>query len=150
MADQRTSDADGGVDPRGVRFSAAMTSAVLTLGLLTASPRVLLAQAALFALCAAFGLRVNPYGAAYRRTVRPHLTAPPVLAAEAPLRFAQAVGCAFALIGALGYASGVTAIGVAATACALAAALLNAVFGVCVGCHCYPVVARIRGTLTRA
>ncbi|MET1071784.1 MAG: DUF4395 domain-containing protein [Umezawaea sp.] len=126
-----------------------MTSAVLTAGLLTSSPRLLLAQAILFGACAAFGLQVNPYGAAYRRAVQPRLAPPPAWADEAPLRFAQAVGCAFASTGALGYAVGFTALGVVATGSALAAALLNAVFGVCVGCHCYPAVVRIRSFVRR-
>ncbi|WNV86120.1 DUF4395 domain-containing protein [Umezawaea sp. Da 62-37] len=144
----RPDDAGRRVDPRGVRFSAAMTSAVLALGLATESPRVLLAQAIIFGACAAFGLRANPYGVAYRRTVQPRLSTPRAWTAEAPLRFAQGIGCAFASAGALGYAIGFTTLGALATGCALAAALLNAVFGVCVACYCYPALARIRHVLT--
>ncbi|HWO62527.1 MAG TPA: DUF4395 domain-containing protein [Umezawaea sp.] len=133
-----------GVDSRGVRFTAAMTSVVLAVGLLAESPRVLLAQAVLFGLCAVFGLQLNPYGAAYRRTFQSRLAPPTELESEAPLRFSQGVGCAFASVGALGYAAGSVAVGTTATALALAAALLNAVFGVCVGCHLYLAVARFR------
>ena len=133
-----------GVDPRGVRFTAAMTSAVLVVGLLAESPRVLLAQAVLFGLCAAFGLQLNPYGAAYRRTLQSKLAPPAELESEGPLRFSQGIGCVFASVGALGYATGSVAVGATATALALAAALLNAVFGVCVGCHLYLVIARFR------
>lgn len=143
-ADVRETDAPRGVDPRGVRFTAAMTSAVLAIGLAAESPRVLLAQALLFGLCAVFGLQFNPYGAAYRRTLQSRLAPPPELESEGPLRFAQGVGCAFAAVGALGYATGLTALGTTATALALTAALLNAVFGLCVGCHLYVGIARVR------
>lgn len=146
MVDREVPEAGAarGVDPRGVRFTAAMTSVVLALGLLTESPRVLLAQAVLFGLCAAFGLQFNPYGAAYRRTFQTRLAPPAELESEGPLRFSQGVGCAFATVAALGFATGLTALGTVATALALAAALLNAVFGVCVGCHLYVVLARVR------
>ena len=137
-------DAARGVDPRGVRFAAAMTSAVLAIGLVTGSPRVLLAQAILFGLCAAFGLQFNPYGVAYRRTLQPRLAPPTELESAGPLRFSQGVGCVFASLGALGYATGATMVGTVATSCALAAALLNAVFGVCVGCHLYLALASVR------
>ena len=43
-----------------------------------------------------------------------------------------------------GYAAGVTWLGAAATAAALAAALLNAVFGFCLGCEVYLLIRRIR------
>ncbi|MEO6089668.1 MAG: DUF4395 domain-containing protein [Umezawaea sp.] len=133
-----------GVDPRGVRFTAAMTSAVLAIGLATGSARLLLAQALLFGLCAAFGLQLNPYGVAYRKTLQSRLAPPTDLEAEGPLRFSQGVGCVFASLGALGYATGATTLGAVATALALAAALLNAVFGVCLGCHLYLLLARTR------
>jgi len=133
-----------GADPRGVRFTAAMTSVVLAIGIAAASPRLLLAQAVLFGFCAAFGVRFNPYGAAYRKTVRPRLAPPAHLEGEGPLRFAQGIGCVVATVAALAYAVGLPALGAAVAALALTAALLNAVFGVCLGCHLYPVVARLR------
>jgi Domain of unknown function (DUF4395) len=43
-----------------------------------------------------------------------------------------------------GYAAGLTWLGAAATAVALAAALLNAVFGFCLGCAVYLLIQRIR------
>ncbi|HEX6347412.1 DUF4395 domain-containing protein [Umezawaea sp.] len=144
MADREVREPARGVDPRGVRFTAAMTSVVLAVGLVAESPRVLLAQAFLFGLCAVFGLQLNPYGVAYRRTLQSRLPPPAGMESEGPLRFSQGVGCAFAVVGAVGYATGSVALGTTATALALAAALLNAVFGVCVGCHLYVAVARVR------
>ena len=60
------------------------------------------------------------------------------------MRFAQFVGLIFAVVGLAGFAFGAPLVGVIATALALAAAFLNAAFGICLGCQIYPLVARIR------
>jgi hypothetical protein len=62
------------------------------------------------------------------------------------LKFAQLVGLFFALVGVAGFAFGAPLVGVIATAFALAAAFLNAAFGICLGCQIYPLVARLRHT----
>jgi hypothetical protein len=62
----------------------------------------------------------------------------------APVRFAQGVGFVFALVGTIGYASGLTAVGVVATAAALVAALLNAATGFCLGCEMFLLIRRWR------
>jgi hypothetical protein len=61
-----------------------------------------------------------------------------------PLKFAQLVGLVFAVIGVVGFAAAVPLLGVVATAFALFASLLNAAFGICLGCQLYPFVARFR------
>ena len=61
-----------------------------------------------------------------------------------PLKFAQLVGFVFAVAGVIGFASGVTLLGLTATAFALVAAFLNAAFGICLGCQLYPLVVRLR------
>ncbi|MDP9239629.1 MAG: DUF4395 domain-containing protein [Actinomycetota bacterium] len=125
------------IDPRGPRFAAWMTSIVLATVLLTGSGWLLLAQAIVFASAVAFGMRRSPYGWLYRKLLAPRLNAPGELEAEAPVRFAQGVGLAFALVGATGFLSGATVVGVVATAMALTAAFLNAAFGFCLGCEIY-------------
>ncbi len=132
------------IDPRGPRFGAALTTVVLAVVLVTGSVWLLAAQALVFASGSAFGLRYAPYGWLYRRLVRPRLGAPAALEPEAPPRFAQTVGLGFAVVGVAGYAAGVTWLGAAATAAALAAALLNAAFGFCLGCEVYLLIRRIR------
>ena len=132
-----------GIDPRGPRFAAAVTTLVLAVVLVTGSVWLLAAQAVVFAVGAVFGLRYSPYGWLYRKLVRPRLGPPAELEAEAPPRFAQAVGLAFALAGVAGYAAGLTWLGMIATAAALAAAFLNAVFGFCLGCEMYVLIRRI-------
>ena len=141
------------IDPRGPRFSALITTVVLAVVLVTGSVWLLAAQALVFAAGAAFGLRYSPYGVLYRRLVRPRLGPPAELEPEAPPRFAQAVGLAFAVVGVAGYAAGLSWLGIAATAAALAAAFLNAVFGFCLGCEMYLLIRRIwpgRQTVTPA
>jgi hypothetical protein len=132
------------IDPRGPRFGAFITAMVLAVVLVTGSVWLLAAQALVFAAGSAFGLRYAPYGWLYRRLIRPRLGPPAALEAEAPPRFAQTVGLAFAAIGVAGYAAGLTWLGAVATAAALAAALLNAVFGFCLGCEVYLLIQRIR------
>jgi hypothetical protein len=131
------------IDPRGPRFAALITTVVLAVVLVTGSVWLLAAQALVFAVGGIFGLRYSPYGFLYRRLVRPRLGPPAELEPEAPPRFAQTVGLVFALVGVAGYATGLTWLGMAATAAALAAAFLNGVFGFCLGCEMYVLIRRI-------
>lgn len=127
------------VDPRGPRLAAGLTTLVLALVLVTGSPWLLLAQAAVFALGT---VDRSPYGVVFRRLVRPRLAPPAELEDARPPRFAQTVGLAFALTGLLGFALGSELLGVLATASALVAAFLNAAFGICLGCELYLIVRR--------
>ncbi len=131
----------GLIDPRGPRFGAAITTAVLAVTLLTIpSPVsfVLLAwQTLVFALGSLVGLHAQPYGVLYRRVVRPRLGAPTELEDPAPPRFAQTVGLGFALVGLAGLVTGVTVVAYVAVGFALAAAFLNAAFDYCLGCEVY-------------
>jgi hypothetical protein len=132
------------IDPRGPRFGAAITSVVLAVVLLTGSGALLAAQTLIFALSAIAGLRYAPYGLLYRTLIRPRLGPPASTEPEAPPRFAQGVGMVFAIVGAVGYLTGVTALGIAFTAMALAAAFANAAFDYCLGCQMYLLIQRIR------
>jgi Domain of unknown function (DUF4395) len=130
------------IDPRGPRFGAAITTVVLAVVLLTGSGWLLAAQAVVFAIGALSGLRYAPYGYVYRALVRPRLPRPTELEHPAPPTFAQGVGFFFAVVGAIGYLAGVTALGVVFTAFALAAAFLNAAFDFCLGCEVYLLIRR--------
>ncbi|WP_030484805.1 DUF4395 domain-containing protein [Nocardioides aequoreus] len=129
------------LDPRGPQLNAVLTSVVLALVLLTAPAAagvaLLALQAALFATGVVLGVQRTPAAWLFRRFVRPRLAAPTHLEDPAPPRFAQGVGLAFALVGLVGYLSGLTVLGAVATGAALVAALLNAVFGLCLGCETY-------------
>lgn len=138
------------VDVRGPRFAAWVTTAVLIATLLVAgvsepAAAVLLgAQAVVFAIGAVGGPRRHPYGRVFATFIAPRLA--PVTEREPvpPLKFAQLVGFAFAAVGTAGFAFGINALGLTATAFALVAAFLNAAFGICLGCQIYPLVARLR------
>src|SRR5438105_5280819 len=130
------------VDPRGLRFAATVTAVVLAVALVTSSPIVLGLQAIVFALGAFGGMRRAPYGLVFRSTLAKRLGKPAELEPEPPPRFAQTVGLVFALVGVIGYASGLGWLGVAATALAFVAAFLNAAFGYCLGCVMYLIIRR--------
>lgn len=131
------------VDPRGPRFAAAVTTVVLAVVLVTGWWPLLAAQTVVFALGAFLGLRFAPYSVLYRVLVAPRLAPASAREAAAPLRFAQAVGFVFALVGTVGYGMGVTALGLVATAFALFAAFLNAAFNFCLGCEVYLLLRRV-------
>ena len=131
------------IDPRGPRFGALITMVVFALVLITGSVWLLAAQALVFAVATSFGMRNAPYGLIYRWLVRPRLGPPSELEPEAPPRFAQGTGLLISLIGIIGYATGVTALGMAAASAGVAAAFLNGVFGLCLGCEMYLLIRRI-------
>ncbi len=118
------------VDVRGPRFAAWLTTAVLAVVLLSGSALLLGAQAVVFALGA---LGHNPYSLAWKRFLRRGPA--PELEPAAPLRFAQLLGLVFAVTGTAALALGATTVGLAAAGLALSAALLNAAFGICLGCE---------------
>ena len=134
------------VDPRGTRFAAALTSVVLAVALLTGSGWLLLAQGLIFAAAAFGGLRFSLWGVVFRWFIRPRLASPTETEAEAPPRFAQGVGFAFAVVGTIGYLAGIPTLGAIATGFALVAALLNATVGLCLGCELYLTYKRMTTT----
>ena len=131
---------DGGIDPRGPQFAAALTAVVLLAVLLLPSPvnvALLAAQAVLFAIGAARGVQATPHAWLFRTFVRPRLAPPTEWEDPRPPRFAQAVGLAFAAIGLVALLAGATVVGLVAVGAALVAALLNALFAFCLGCEVY-------------
>ncbi len=132
------------VDVRGPRFAAWLTTAVLAVVLLTGSWQLLATQAVVFALGAALGPRRSPYGLLYAKVLAPRLSPPTEREPVAPLRFAQGLGLAFAVLGTLGYLAAAPVLGAVATGAALVAALLNAAFGLCLGCQLYPLLTLLR------
>jgi Domain of unknown function (DUF4395) len=130
------------IDPRGPRFGALITMVMFAVVLITSNVWVLAFQALCFALGTSLGLSRSPYGMIYRWLVRPRLGPPAELEAEAPPRFAQAVGLVISIIGIIGYGVGLTPLGMAAAAAGLVAAVLNGVFGLCLGCEMYLAIRR--------
>ena len=137
------------IDPRGQQFAAAVTAVVLALVLLLAPSPIaiglLAIQTVLFAVGAGLGVQHTPHAWVFKALVRPRLGAPTELEDAAPPRFAQAVGLTFALVGLVAFLAGATLLGLIATGFALVAALLNAVFGFCLGCEMYLLIRRVTG-----
>ncbi|MEO6472535.1 MAG: DUF4395 domain-containing protein [Aeromicrobium sp.] len=133
------------VDPRGLRFGAAITSVVLAASLvLPVRVAVILLglQAVVFAAGAFGSVQRAPYGLLFAKAVRPRIGAPLETEDSRPPRFAQLVGLIFLAISLLGFLSGATVVGYVATAFALIAALLNASVGFCLGCEMYLAIRR--------
>lgn len=155
------------VDPRGPRFAASLTAALLfvavALALLTgastdaaalaaagplrrlAEPAslVLLGLFALFVWGAAAGVRRHPFGVLFAHAIRPRLAPPADLEPAAPPTFAQGVGAVVTGLGLLLHLAGVPwALPIAASA-AFVAAFLNAAFGFCLGCELYLILRRL-------
>ncbi len=129
------------IDPRGTRFTAAITVLVLAAVIVTTpSPIatvVLSLQTLVFAMGAILGPSAQPYGWIFRWLVKPRLSAPKEMEDALPPQFAQGVGLLFSLI-ALVSAMFAWPLGVWIFAgFALFAAALNAVFGFCLGCEIY-------------
>lgn len=149
-----------GIDPRGPRFSAAITAALLlvVIGLaLAASPVpaatlagragqpafiLLLLITILFAWGAFAGVSRHPYGWLYRTLVRPRIDPPTHLEDPGPPTFSQSVGLVVTLIGVALHLAGVPLGLVIFAAAAFGAAFLNSVFDYCVGCQIYLLLVR--------
>jgi len=135
--------APNGIDPRGPRFGAAITSVLLLitvfLGLDSATEAagfaLLAVIDALFLVGATLGNSRHPYGWLFKKLVRPRLDAPNELEDPRPPQFAQTVGFLVASLGLVTSAFGFE-YGVALFAgFAFVAAFLNAAFAYCLGCQ---------------
>lgn len=132
------------IDARGPRFSAALTTVVLAIALVTGSVWVALFQAVVFAIGATKGPQFTPYALIFRKLIKPRLKSPLRTEDVRPPKFAQSIGLAFALVAIVGAATGTSVVFSVAVAAALAAAFLNAAFDFCLGCQVYLLLARVR------
>ncbi|QKJ19815.1 DUF4395 domain-containing protein [Microbacterium hominis] len=153
----------GGIDPRGPRFTAAVTSVLLLidvfLGLVGLSAdgvaaaslaqRVLDPAFLLLAVIVALFVwgvvspRTAPWGALFRAALAPRLSPPSELEDPRPPRFAQGVGLVVTSVGLVLHLVGVPWALVVAAAMAFVASFLNAAFGVCLGCMLYLLLQRL-------
>lgn len=142
-----TSPARPGIDPRGPRFGAALSSVLLLtavlLGHSTAGLVVLAVVVASFALGALRGVGGTWQGLLYQRLIRPRLDPPEDTEDPAPPRFAQLVGLIITGIGLVLALLGLTWAVPVFAGIALAAAFLNAAFGFCLGCEVYLIGRRL-------
>lgn len=136
-----------GIDPRGPRFGATVTSAllvgVLLLGTGPASTALLALVAFLFILGVARGVQGTLQALAFKAWIRPRLDPPTDLEDPRPPRFAQLIGLIVVSTGLIVAALGISAAVPIAAAVALVAAFLNAAFGLCLGCDLYLLLRRV-------
>jgi hypothetical protein len=138
------------IDARGPRYSAAITTTVLVLALITESNYLIGFQFAVFLSAVLFGLKRSIYGLVYRNLIQPRLSGAIPSENEAAPRFAQLIGALFSFVALLGGVTGNAVIFLTATSFALVAAFLNAAFGFCLGCQMYLLLVRIRSKFSRA
>lgn len=143
------------IDPRGPRVGAAITSVLLVVTLLLATPSatqptidqgfwLLAVITLLFAWGSLLGPSRHPYSWLFRALIRPRLKPPAFLEDEAPPRFAQTVGLMVSLVGLVLHLAAVPYGLVVAASIAFIAAFLNAAFGLCLGCEMYSLLLRLR------
>ena len=136
------------IDARGPRYTAAITTVVLSAALVTESNFIIGFQFAVFLSAVLLGLRRSVYGFIYRNLIQPRLSGPVPSENEAAPRFAQLVGALFAATALLGGLTGNTTLFLIATSFALGAAFLNAAFGFCLGCQFYLILLRAKSRIT--
>lgn len=152
-----------GLDPRGPRVAAGITSLLLLVDIFLALTGLassaalsaasvpermqdpaflLLGVIAVLFLWGVVSPRTAPWGVLFRTAIAPRLAPPLEREDPRPPRFAQGVGLFVSVIGLALQIAGVPwGLTVAATA-AFVAAFLNAVFGLCLGCRMYLILQR--------
>jgi hypothetical protein len=136
------------IDARGPRYTAAITTLVLSAALVTESNLIIGFQFVVFLTAVLFGLRKSLYGFIYRNVIQPRLSGPVPSENEAAPRFAQLIGALFAATAFVGGVTGNSVVFLTATSFALAAAFLNAAFGFCLGCQFYLLILRGKARLS--
>jgi len=150
-----------GIDPRGPRFGATITVILLAVDVLlglsgvsvtsptTLAQRVadpafilLVVITAIFAWGAFAGIQRHPWGAIFKKFIRPRLSAPTELEDPKPPTFAQLIGFIVTGVGVVLALVGVPYGLVVAAAFAFIAAFLNSVFAFCLGCQIYVLLVR--------
>ena len=126
----------------------AITSATLAQRALDPAFLVTVLIALLF-LWSVVSPKTAPWGALFRRFVRPRLAPPAELEDPRPPRFAQGVGLFVVTVGIVLHLFGVPWALPIATAAAFIAAFLNAAFSLCLGCQLYLLLQRA-GVVGRA
>ena len=125
------------IDPRGHRFGAALSSALLVVSFLLNAPIGVVVALLSIGISAAFGLRYSIYGIVWRRIVKALRLGPAEPEHEYPPRFAQVLGSTALTLSLLAFAAQLPIVG---WGLALAVAGLQGLLGItgyCLGCRLY-------------
>lgn len=151
MSTTAAAPATNEVDARIPRFTATVTLTVLATVLVISAfntriaAALLAAQGVVFMIGAIAGPLRHPYGRAFTALVSPRLGPPSNFDPVPLLRFSQLIGLIIAIVGVVGFAFGMPALGVAATAVATFAAFVRAVFGICLSRRLFGLTHRMMG-----
>jgi len=140
-----SNNAPKGLDPRGPRFGAAITSVLMVLVIyLSLDPAtiavalgIMIFSVSMFVIGTAVGPAKHPYSYVFKYLVRPALKPPTALENATPVHFAQFVGLIVTGTGLVLHLLGMAYALPVAAAAAFTAAFLNAVFAYCLGCQMY-------------
>jgi Domain of unknown function (DUF4395) len=125
------------IDPRGHRFGAGISAALLISAALTNMPWLVALVLGSIGVSAAFGLRYSVYGAIWRRVVRLARLGPTEPEHEYPPRFAQVLGSTALVVSLASFVIGLPLLGWAFALAVAALQSLLAVTGYCLGCRLY-------------
>ncbi|MEX1169595.1 MAG: DUF4395 domain-containing protein [Chloroflexota bacterium] len=125
------------IDPRGHRFGAGISAALLVLAFVADLPWLVGVALVSIGVSAAFGLRWSIYGVIWRRIARALALPPTTPEHEYPPRFAQTLGSVALILSLVAFGLGAPTLGwVFALAVAGLQSLL-ALTGYCLGCRLY-------------
>jgi hypothetical protein len=125
------------IDPRGQRFGAGVSAAVLVAALALGFPLLAVLVGANLAVSAFFGTRLFLPGRAWPLIRHALSLGPAELEHEYPPRFAQAMGAVFIGLASIAFLVGLPLLGWLAVAAVGGLQTLLATTGICVGCRLY-------------
>jgi hypothetical protein len=121
------------VNEKAARTVAGLVAVTTTAAVLTQQGWLLWLLALGFALRVASGPRFSPFGLLATRVVAPRLGAPRLVPGP-PKRFAQSIGLVVSLTAAVAVTAGIPTLGWVLAGLLVAAATLESVFALCLGC----------------
>ena len=125
------------IDPRGHRFGAGVSSALLVGAFLVAAPWAVVVALASIGTSAAFGLRYSIYGLIWRRLVKTLRLGPVEPEHEYPPRFAQTLGSVALTVALVAFVLGANPVGWFFALFVAGLQGLLAITGYCLGCRLY-------------
>ena len=125
------------IDPRGHRFGAGVSAALLIVATVTNSPWLVAVVLLSIGVSAAFGLRYSVYGVIWRRIVRFAKLGRTEPEHEYPPRFAQVLGSTALVLSLIAFVLGAPILGWLFALAVAALQTLLAVTGYCLGCRLY-------------